>query len=178
MNEIEELKLVGDDDINQEIDDKLDTLSLENSTKDIINQIIESKDVEEIKDLTKLFNLNQVKKDVIRVTKLSDLLDKVSDQAIERFEKHPEEFSNKDVLDYMQVITKSIETAQKAVSSIDNTAPIVLNNININTNEDKLDEVSRLKILEAVNALLNYTNTDEDNQPLEVETNTNSVENK
>ena len=37
------------------------------------------------------------------VVKLSNLLNKVEDQAIERFERRPDQVSNKELLEYMNV---------------------------------------------------------------------------
>ena len=66
------------------------TDGLDESISKIAQEIINENDVDSIKDLTHLFNLNQAKKNVIRVIKLNGLLDTVSDKIIERFEKYPD----------------------------------------------------------------------------------------
>ena len=75
---------------------KLSTQSLDNKNEDIAQQIIDANTVEETRDLTALFNLNAQKRNVLRILKMNNLLDKVTDQMIERFEKTPGAFSNKD----------------------------------------------------------------------------------
>lgn len=51
------------------------------------------------------------KKNALRVLKLNDLLDQVSDKMMERFEKRPEEFSHRDLIDYMNTVSTTIERA-------------------------------------------------------------------
>ena len=77
-----------------EKDEILDMIPLDTSTQQIADEIIKETDTKKLKDLTYLFNLNLTKKNVLRVLKLNTLLDKVSDQMLERFEKKPGEFSN------------------------------------------------------------------------------------
>ena len=79
-----------------EKDEILDMIPLDTSTQQIADEIIKETDTKKLKDLTYLFNLNLTKKNVLRVLKLNTLLDKVSDQMLERFEKKPGEFSNSD----------------------------------------------------------------------------------
>lgn len=66
---------------------KLSTQSLDSKNENIAQQIIDASTVEETRDLTALFNLNAQKRNVLRVLKMNNLLDKVTDQMIERFEK-------------------------------------------------------------------------------------------
>lgn len=68
---------------------KLSTQSLDSKNENIAQQIIDASTVEETRDLTALFNLNAQKRNVLRVLKMNNLLDKVTDQMIERFEKNP-----------------------------------------------------------------------------------------
>ena len=78
-------------------DDILSAIPLDSNSNALAENILKESDLDEIKRLTQLFNLNQAKKNVLRVLKLNSLLDKVSDQMLERFEKRPGEFSNSDV---------------------------------------------------------------------------------
>ena len=136
---------------------EIDTLPLEESTKDIIEKIINEQDIEQVKDLSKMFNLNQVKKNLVRVVKLNNLLDKVQDQAIERFEKRPDEISNKELLDYMQIVQSSIEKSQKSIETLDTTPLVKINNQEINVNvEATLDKESKERVLEVVQKLIKY----------------------
>lgn len=116
---------------------------LQNSTTEIVNKIVESSNTDEIKDLTNLFSINQAKKNMIRVVKLNDLLDKINDQAIDRFTNNPDEISNKELLDYMNAVQTNIEKAQKMINSVD-TSPII--QINQQNNEISIGEESYVKL--------------------------------
>ena len=93
----------------------------------VIDLYTDENDIDKVKDLTHLFNLNQAKKNVLRVLKLNSLLDKVSDQMIERFTKQPGAFSNSDLLNYMQVTQSAIDRANKALNLVDETPAIQIN---------------------------------------------------
>ena len=130
---------------------------LEKNTLDVVNQIVNEDDVDKIKDLTHLFNVQNAKKNALRIVKLNGLLDKVSDQAIERFEKRPGEFSNKDLLDYMTVVQNSIDRSTKALNMEEQ--PLIQINqqtseVNVNLGENNMNRESREKVLNAVNMLL------------------------
>ena len=67
--------------------DMVPSLSSEEFQKSLIEKIIDSQTKEELQNHLDLFNLAQSKNNVLRVIKLNDLLQKVEDQAIERFNK-------------------------------------------------------------------------------------------
>lgn len=138
----------------------LDTLPLDKETAEIAQQIISEQDFEKLKDLTKLFNVTAAKKNTLRVIKLSNLLDKVSDQMLERFENQPDMFSNKDLLDYMTVTQNAITRASDSLSRIDETPLIQVNqqkneiNVTVNDGLSNMSRESKTKIVDAVKALL------------------------
>ena len=141
----------------------IDTLPLDTQTKELAEQIIKETNLDTVKDLTHLFNLNQSKKNVLRIMKLNGLLDKVSDQMIERFEKRPGEFSNSDLLSYMQVVQASIDRANKGLSLVDETVPININQNNLNVNIiDPFDRDSKSRIAAAIQAILSQVNNQEE----------------
>ena len=78
----------------------------------VVKDIVAAPNKEELEKQFKLFNMNQVKKNALRIIKLNDLLTKVEDQALERFEKRPDQVSNKELLDYMNAVSNQIEKAQ------------------------------------------------------------------
>lgn len=140
------------------IDDTLNIIPLDDNTKNIAQQLIDEQDLDQVKNLTHLFNLNQAKKNVLRILKLNQLLDKVSDQMIERFEKRPGEFSNADLLNYMQVAQSAIDRANKSLNLVDETPAIQINQQNIIMDKEILDKDSRDRVTDAVNAILNKIN--------------------
>lgn len=129
---------------------------LDMRTQMIAEQIIEEDDIDKLKDLTTLFNVNTQKRNVLRIMKMNELLDKVTDKVMERFEKTPHNFTNDDLLKYMQATENSIEKANKNLNMVEDTPAIQLtqnNQVNINV-ENNLDRESREKVLDAVKAIL------------------------
>ncbi len=134
----------------------LDLVPLDEKTALIAQQILDEQDIDKVKDLTALFNLNAQKRNVMRVIKMNGLLDKVTDQVIERFEKYPANFSNDDLIKYMQVTENAIDRANKNLNLVEETPAIQLmqnNQVNINI-DNGLDRDSREKVLDAVKAIL------------------------
>lgn len=152
------------------IDDLISVIPLDNQTAKVTNELIEEQDLDKVKNLTKLFNLNQAKRNAIRVMKLNSLLDKVSDQMIERFDKKPGEFSNKELLDYMSVVQSTIDRANKSIELVDQTPAIIINQQNNQVNIDNspvLDRESRMRVVEAVKGIMNTLNLK--NEPEQVQ---------
>lgn len=134
----------------------LDLEPLDTQTKQIAQEILDEQDIEKVKDLTNLFNLNAQKRNVMRVIKMNDLLDKVTDQVIERFEKRPDNFSNDDLIKYMQVTENAIDRANKNLNLVEETPAIQLmqnNQVNINI-DSGLDRDGRERVMDAVRAIL------------------------
>ena len=147
----------------------LDLKPLDAQTQQIAQEILDETDIDKVKDLTNLFNLNAQKRNVMRVIKMNDLLDKVTDQVITRFEKRPDNFSNDDLIKYMQVTENAIDRASKHLNLVEETPPIQLmqnNQVNINI-DSGLDRDSRERVMDAVRAILssgatNLTDIEED----------------
>lgn len=151
---------------NDKIEEKaLNLAPLDHHTREIAQQILDEQDVDRVKDLTTLFNLNAQKRNVMRVIKMNELLDTVTDKVIERFEKCPDNFSNDDLIKYMQVTENAIDKANKNLHLVEETPPIQLmqnNQVNINI-ENSLDKESRERVLETVRSILskNVSNSSE-----------------
>ena len=125
----------------------------------LINQIIAETDEQKARDLTHLFNANQNKKTMVRVNKLSDLLDTITDQALARFTARPDEISNKELFDGLKVVQDLIERGQKQVSGAGETPLIQVNQqnneVNIGGAPSTLSRDSRERVKSAVMGLLN-----------------------
>lgn len=143
------LALVNTDDLNQE------SLTL-------INQIIAEKDLEKTKDLTHLFNINQNKKTMIRIDKLSGLQDDLVDQFVQRIAERPDEISNKELMDGIKIVQDIIERGQKQVEGVNETPFIQFNqqnnSVNIGDSAPQLSKESRDKVKNAVLSLLSGLN--------------------
>lgn len=147
----------------------LNTEPLDSRTQKIAQEILDTEDIDKVKDLTNLFNLNMKKRNVMRVLKMTQLLDNVTDKVIERFEKTPDNFSNEDLLKYMQVTENAIDKANKNLDMVEETPAIQFqqnNQVNINIDRG-LNRDSRAKVTEAVEAILKKLQNNE--QVIEVE---------
>ena len=140
------LTIVNADDLNRE--------SLE-----LINQLIAEQDIERTKDLTHLFNINQNKKTMIRIDKLSGLQDNLVDQFVKRIAERPDQISTKELMDGLKIVQDIIERGQKQVEGVDQTPLIQINqqtnSVNIGDTQTNLNRESREKVKNAVLSLLN-----------------------
>lgn len=158
------------------------TVDLNQESLALISQIIAETDEQKTRDLTQLFNANQNKKTMVRVNKLSDLLDTITDQALARFTARPDEISNKELFDGLKVVQDLIERGQKQVSGAGEIPLIQVNQQNnevtIGGSPSNLSRDSRERVKSAVLGLLESIATTtatpaEDNiievDPIEVE---------
>ena len=156
--------------------DMVPSLSSEEFQKSLIEKIIDSQTKEELQNHLDLFNLAQSKNNVLRVIKLNDLLQKVEDQAIERFNKRPDQISNRELLEYLQVVSTQIEKSQKTVNETINEKPLIQitnnkNELNIQTGPT-LNAESREKVIDAFSMIMKQLESLEDkklnteNEPL------------
>ena len=123
---------------------------------ELVNQLITTNDSSDIENIINLFNFNMKKKNILRVNTYNNLLDKVIDEVVERFDKHSDEFSNKELLDYLN----SIQTfAYNKQDLTDVQAPsITLNTINMTNNINSFDSIdidSRKRIQDAIQNIIN-----------------------
>lgn len=140
----------------------LTTVNAEDLNKEsleLINQIIAEADIEKTKDLTYLFNINQNKKTMIRVDKLSGLQDNLVDQLVRRIAERPDEISNKELMEGLKIVQDIIERGQKQVAGVTETPLIQINqqtnSVNIGDSATAgLSRESRDKVKNAVAALL------------------------
>ena len=153
-NNMNELTII--DDTMNSLQDVNNTLS--EQTEDIAKQIVNETSLQGVQDLTHLFNVAQVKKQVLRNLTYNQLLDKITNQMDERLEKRADQFSNKDLLDYAKVVQDGIDKAQKQIQSIDTTPAIQVNtqnNIVIQAGDD-LDRESRQRVMTAAKAAMDF----------------------
>lgn len=138
------------------LDMKLDTL---------VENILDEQDPNKTKDLVDLFNWNISKKNIVRLQKLNNLYDSITDQMVERVDKRADQFSNSDLLDYVKTIQTAIDTNTKNLSQIQE-PPLIINQTNtqINLNlADQFDKEAKQRILAAVQATLQQAANPVDN---------------
>ena len=149
------------------MDKELSVVNVNSDIEKTAQSILDENDLDKVKDLTHLFNLNQAKKNVVRIMKLNGLMDTVADKIIERFEKYPDNFSNAELLSYLQVTQNTIEKASKSLELIDETPAIQFNNntqVNVSI-IDSLDRESKARGADVIRSILNSKNVNiEDNK--------------
>lgn len=141
----------------------INTIRLNEESKALIEQIITETDEYKAKELTQLFNVNQNKKTMVRVNKLSDLLDTITDQALARFTTRPDEISNKELFDGLKTVQDLIERGQKQVSGAGEVPLIQVNQqtneVNIGGASSNLNRDSRERVKAAVLGILGSLTT-------------------
>lgn len=145
-NQEASLPAINNDDLNQE------SLAL-------LSQIIAENDEAKTRDLTYLFNINQNKKTMVRMDKLSGLQDGLVDQFVKRIAERPDEISNKELMDGLKIVQDIIERGQRQVSGVDQPLPLIQVNqqntaINVGTDGTDLNRESRERVKNAVLGLL------------------------
>lgn len=150
-----------DDEVQSSSTTALTTVNTEDLNKEsltLINQIIAESDLEKTKDLTHLFNINQNKKTMIRIDKLSGLQDHMVDQFAKRIAERPDEISNKELMDGIRIVQDIIERGQKQVEGVNQTPLIQFNqqnnSVNIGDDTPQLSKESRDRVKNAVLNLL------------------------
>ena len=131
--------------------------------KNLVKTIIDASSQKELESQLDAFNLAQSKGNALRVIKLNDLLTKVEDQAIARFNRRPDEISNKELLEYMQVVSTQIDKSQQRLidtqTVLKPTVQVVNNKNEVNVNVGpKLNRESKEKVIDAVSNLIRSLN--------------------
>ena len=144
----------------------------------LINQIIAETDEAKTKDLTYLFNLNQNKKTMVRMDKLSGLQDGLVDQFVKRISERPDEISNKELMDGLKIVQDIIERGQRQISETDQVQPLIQinqqnNSVNVGDSATELNRESRERVKNAVLGLLQGLSQTPIQVPFTEEENTN-----
>ena len=138
-------------------------LSLSTSQAELEQMLVNGNDIEELKDIINIFNLNLKKKDILRSSKLSDIQDKISEQIATRIDKRANEFSNADLLNYFKVVQDIINRSDNSLDEVKvpNIQINQQNNVSIDVDSaKKLNKESRDKVVDAVQSILaKYGNT-------------------
>lgn len=124
-------------------------------------------DVDKLKNLINLFNLNIKKKEILRKETLSELQDQTINQIQKRIENRPEEFTNKELVDYMKTFSDLLDKNTSLIDDDLNT--IQLNNaseVNINIGTEYLSRDSRQRISSVVSDILNSINKEQQNEDI------------
>lgn len=139
--------------MNEIIKDK--NYQLDTKSESIVSDIIDTDNTDDLKALTNMFNINMAKKNMLRLLKLNGLLDSLSDVAVERLQNNPDEITNKELMEYLNVVQNLIDKSTKTVDTV-NTAPVIQintqNNVLVTSDGESLNlsKESRDKVLDVV----------------------------
>lgn len=128
-----------------------ENLSLTTAPDDMLDSIMKEEDLDNLKDIIKLFNLNMKKRDILRSSKLSEVQDKVVEQIAARVEDRPDNFSNDDLLKYYKTIQDTIAKTDTSLDKLETPTIQVNQQINVGT---EFNTESRKRILDTVNQIL------------------------
>lgn len=136
--------------------DVVEVNPIDQKIEGLVENILQEQDPNKTKDLVDMFNWNMSKKNILRIKKLNNLYDSITEQMIERVDKRADQFSNSDLLDYVKTIQGAIDTNTKNLSTVQEPPMIVQqNNTQINVNvADSFDSDAKARILAAVQATL------------------------
>lgn len=137
-----------------------DTLAV--STNNLMADILEADNQDDLKQLIALFNINQSKKNALRVLQLNQLLDLVTEEALKRYQKSPDEISNKELLDCMTAVSTQIEKSTQIVNGIEDKPMIQINQqkneVNLNV-APKLSREQTENVIDVISRILNTAST-------------------
>ena len=146
------------------------TDKLDNDASEIIEKLVETKDPQEIQDLTALFNITNTKKNAIRIMRLGELWDTASSELLKRVAEHPDMHCNDDLVKYLSLAESGMDKAAKTLGNVDVTPIIQINQqtntVNINSNGD-LDRDDKLKVMNVVRAILKKANIEGTTTPVD-----------
>lgn len=144
---------------------------IKEETAQLINAIVKAQTPEELEQLYKKFDIVNTKKNAVRLNTLSEMLDKVNQEASDRLDKRRGEMCNKEVIDYMNAIQNQIERAQRVIDGIKDIKAVQINNetknntVNINIGSQdlsNLDRESRDKVTDFIAEVLSLGDKKDD----------------
>jgi hypothetical protein len=132
-------------------------LSLE--AQKLIGELTSEKDKQKMQALEQQFNEVQRKKQLARISKLSEVQDMLTDQFYQRISQRPDEISNKEMLDGMKVVQDLMEKNQKHAESVEEIPQLIqINQTEVNVG-NTLNRDSRERVKNAVQGLLDSLKT-------------------
>ena len=105
-----------------------------------------------------------------------DLLDHITNQMTQRIVQRGDQFSNKDLLDYANSITSTLEKAQKQITGVDEIPMIQINQQNNTIIADSLDAESQQRVELAIKSILEKLNSNKNNDNIDEKTHISMVD--
>ena len=116
--------------------------ALNQESEELLVRLSETKDIQETKDLTYLFMLNNSKKAMMRQNKINTLVDNAVDELSDRVENHSDEIDHDTMIKILTTAQGILDknTATAAQSPEKNLIQINKTETTINVNSDQNDE--------------------------------------
>ena len=132
--------------------------SLNAESQRLVGELTFERDRQKIQAIEQQFNDIQRKKQLARVSKLSDVQDMLTDQFYKRISQRPDEISNKEMLDGMKVVQDLMEKNLKQAETIEEIPQLIqINQTEVNVGNN-LNRDSREKVKNAVLGILDSIN--------------------
>ena len=132
--------------------------SLSSESQKLIGELVVEKDKQKMQAIEQQFNDIQRKKQLARISKLSDVQDMLTDQFYQRITQRPDEISNKEMLDGMKVIQDLMEKNQKRAEIAEEIPQLIqINQTEVNVGNN-LNRDSRERVKNAVLGILASVN--------------------
>lgn len=137
----------------------LTPITLETPMDELNDRILNETDIEQLDKIKNIFDLNIKKKEILRLSRLSDLQDLTVEEMSNRLQKRSGEFSNQDLIGYFKTIQDTINRSDTSLDNVDTASiKVIQNQLNINVNdENQLSRESKAKVVEAIRSILNKT---------------------
>lgn len=137
----------------------LSPISLETPMDELNDRILNETDIEQLDKIKNIFDLNIKKKEILRLSRLSDLQDLTVEEMSSRLQNRSGEFSNQDLIGYFKTIQDTISRSDTSLDSVDTASiKVIQNQLNINVNdENQLSRESKTKVIDAIRSILNKT---------------------
>ena len=133
-------------------------IDLSNKSQRLIGELTLETDKQKMQAIEQQFNDIQRKKQLARISKLSDVQDMLTDQFYQRISQRPDEISNKEMLDGMKVIQDLMEKNQKRAEVIEEIPQLIqINQTEVNVGNN-LNRDSRERVKNAVLGILDSIN--------------------
>ena len=124
----------------------------------LIGELTAEKDAHKVQAIEQQFNEIQRKKQLARVSKLSEVQDMLTDQFYKRISQRPDEISNKEMLDGMKVVQDLMEKSQRQAETVTEIPQLIqINQTEVNVGNN-LNRDSRERVKNAVLDLLDSIN--------------------
>lgn len=137
---------------------ELAPISLDTPIDELNERILKETDMEQFDKIKSIFDLNIKKKEILRLSKLSDLQDLTIEEMSNRLRKRSGEFSNQDLIGYFKTVQDTINKSDTSLDNLDVASiKVVQNQVNIhmNNNEDELNRDEKNRVIEAIRSILN-----------------------